>query len=56
MPIDKRKHTQILVTFEHETVREIEAYWHDNKIKSRTEAIRELVKLGLLKSKDNDHA
>lgn len=47
MAIDKSKNTQILVTFPNEIVEEIEKFWHDNKLKNRSEAIRELVKKGL---------
>lgn len=47
MAIDKEKNTQILVTFSNEIVEEIEQYWHDNKLKNRSEAIRDLVKKGL---------
>mgnify|MGYP005749492219 CR=1 FL=1 len=51
MPIDKSKNTQILVTFPNEIVEEIERYWHDNKLKSRSEAIRQLVEKSLSKEK-----
>jgi metal-responsive CopG/Arc/MetJ family transcriptional regulator len=47
MAIDKEKNTQILVTFPNKVVEEIERYWHDNKLKNRSETIRELVKKGL---------
>lgn len=50
MAIDKTKNTQILVTFTNEQVEEIEKYWHDNKLKNRNEAIRELVQIGLTKT------
>jgi metal-responsive CopG/Arc/MetJ family transcriptional regulator len=49
MAVDKEKNTQILVTFPNEIVAEIEEYWHDNKLKNRNEAIRELVIKGLKK-------
>lgn len=49
MAVDKEKHTQILVTFPNEMVEEIEKYWHDNKLKNRSETIRELVLKGLEK-------
>lgn len=45
--INKDKNVQILVTFPIEMVDEIEKYWHDKKMKSRSESIRELVKKGL---------
>lgn len=47
MAIDKKENTQILVTFPKEMVKEIEKYWHDNKLKNRTEAIRDLIQKGL---------
>ena len=47
MAVDKEKNTQILVTFPNEVVEQIEKYWHDNKLKNRSETIRELVKKGL---------
>ncbi|KIQ93895.1 hypothetical protein LH47_02045 [Anoxybacillus thermarum] len=50
MAVDKNKNTQILVTFPNELVDQIEKYWHENKLKNRNEAIRELVKIGLEKS------
>ncbi|KHF26824.1 putative nickel-responsive regulator [Anoxybacillus sp. BCO1] len=50
MAIDKNKNTQILVTFPNELVEQIEKYWHENQLKNRNEAIRELVKIGLEKS------
>lgn len=49
MAVDKEKNTQVLVTFPNEMISEIEKYWHDNKLKNRNEAIRELVSLGLKK-------
>jgi metal-responsive CopG/Arc/MetJ family transcriptional regulator len=50
MAIDKTKNTQILVTFPNEVIEEIEKYWHENRLKNRTEAIRELVQIGLKKT------
>lgn len=47
MAVDKEKNTQILVTFPNEVMELIENYWHDNKLKNRNEAIRELVIKGL---------
>jgi metal-responsive CopG/Arc/MetJ family transcriptional regulator len=49
MAVDKTKNTQILVTFPNELVKEIEKYWHENELKNRNEAIRELVQKGLNK-------
>ncbi|MNC15660.1 HNH endonuclease [compost metagenome] len=50
--IDKNRFSQILMTFPNEMVEEIEAFWHDEKIKNRSEAIRELVVRGLQKYKE----
>ena len=47
MAVNKDKNVQILVTFPHETVIEIEKFWHDNKLKNRNEAIRVLIRRGL---------
>ncbi|MED4017009.1 ribbon-helix-helix domain-containing protein [Sutcliffiella cohnii] len=49
MAVDKTKNTQILVTFPNEMVDQIVEYWHENKLKNRNEAIRELVEKGLKK-------
>ena len=49
--IDKSRNTQIIVGFPNEIVEEIEQYWHDNKLKSRSEAIRQLVEKSLSKEK-----
>jgi metal-responsive CopG/Arc/MetJ family transcriptional regulator len=49
MAVDKTKNDQILVTFPKDLVKEIETYWHENKLKNRNEAIRELVQIGLQK-------
>jgi metal-responsive CopG/Arc/MetJ family transcriptional regulator len=51
MAVDKTKNTQILVTFPNMIVEEIEKYWHENKLKNRNEAIRELIQLGLKSNK-----
>ena len=47
MAIDKEKNTQVLVTFPNELLEQVEEYWHQNRIISRTEAIRELIAIGL---------
>jgi len=49
MAVDKTKNSQILVTFPKEMVDQIEAYWHENKLKNRNEAIRELIEKALKK-------
>ena len=47
MAVDKKENTQILVTFPNEMVKEIENYWHKNKVKNRSETIRVLIRKGL---------
>ncbi|HFJ9436111.1 MULTISPECIES: hypothetical protein [Bacillus] len=47
MAVNKDKYTQILVTFTKEQVEQIEDYWHENKLKNRNEAIRQIVDKGL---------
>lgn len=47
MAVDKDKNTQILVTFPNEMVDDIEQFWHENKLKNRSEAIRALVAKGI---------
>ena len=49
MAIDKDKNVQVLITIPLERLKDIEDYWHENKIKNRTEAIRELIIKGLEK-------
>jgi len=47
MAIDKDKNTKVLVTMPHDLLGEIEKYWHDHKLKNKSETIRELIKKGL---------
>ncbi|WP_179875865.1 hypothetical protein [Bacillus wiedmannii] len=47
MAVNKDKYTQILVTFTKEQVEQIENYWHENKLRNRNEAIRQIVDKGL---------
>lgn len=47
MAVDKDKHKQILVTLPNELLDSIEEYWHEQKLKNRSEAIRELILVGL---------
>jgi metal-responsive CopG/Arc/MetJ family transcriptional regulator len=49
MAVNKEQNKQILVTIPKEMVENIETFWHENKLKSRSEAIRELIKIGLEK-------
>ncbi|SDO78882.1 ribbon-helix-helix domain-containing protein [Halobacillus aidingensis] len=50
MAVDKNKNEQILVTFPKEMVKAIEDHWHENRLKNRSEAIRDLVNKGLKNS------
>lgn len=50
MSIDKNKNTQILITMNKDMLEKIEDYQFSNRIKSRTEAVRQLIEKGLLKS------
>lgn len=54
MAVDKDKNKQILITFPNELLEEVEEYWHDNKLKNRSEAVRELVEKGLKTSKTEE--
>lgn len=47
MAVDKDKNKQILVTFPNEILESVEEYWHERKLKNRSEAIRELIQIGL---------
>lgn len=47
MAVDKETKTQVLVTFPNEMIELIENFWHDNQLKNRNEAIRQLVAIGL---------
>ena len=47
MAIDKDKNTKILVTMPHGMLEEIEKYWHDHRLKNKSETIRELIRKGL---------
>lgn len=49
MAIDKEKNTQVLLTVSNELLKEIEDYQFNNRIPSRSEAIRLLIKKGLEK-------
>ena len=37
---------KILIAFSDEMIKDVEDYWHDKKLASRTEAFRELIKKG----------
>lgn len=54
MAVDKRTNKQILVTFPNELVEEIEIYWHENSLNNRSDAIRELIKMGLESGRRGD--
>lgn len=47
MAVDENKKTRVLVNFPNEMLELIDKYWHENHIKNRNEAIRELVQKGL---------
>lgn len=49
MPINKNKHTSVLVNFPDHLIEKIETYQHQNKIKSRTKAIIKLTEKALQK-------
>lgn len=49
MAIDKDKNTQVLLTITKELLEKIEDYQFNNRIPSRSEAIRELIEKGLKK-------
>lgn len=49
MAVDKEKNVQVLVTFPHDLLKEIENYQFANRVPNRNEAIRLLVKKGLEK-------
>ena len=51
LAVDKDKNVQVLVTFPNGMLEQIETYWHDNKLKNRNEAIRELVETSLKNAK-----
>lgn len=53
MAVDKTKNTQVLVTFPIEMLELIEKHWHDNLLKNRNEAIRDLVQKGLEKEQSD---
>ena len=61
MAIDKSKNVQILITIPLELLNQIETYWHQQKLRSRSEGIRELLVRSLVceshrdlvKSKEN---
>lgn len=45
--VDKEKNTQVLVTIPNDLLKRIEDYQFENRIKNRSEAIRDLLKKGL---------
>ena len=49
MSIDKDKNTQVLLTISKELLDQVEDYQFKNRIPSRSEALRELLKKGLEK-------
>ena len=49
MSIDKDKNTQVLLTIPKELLEQVEDYQFKNRMPSRSEALRELIRKGLEK-------
>lgn len=49
MAVDKERNTQVLLTVPNKLFKKIEDFQFENRIKSRSEAIRILIEKGLLK-------
>lgn len=49
MSIDKDKNTQVLLTISKELLDQVEDFQFNNRIASRSEALRELIRRGLEK-------
>lgn len=49
MAIDKDKNTQILLSVSKELLKKIEDYQFNNRIKNRSEALRQIIEKGLTK-------
>ena len=47
MSVDKELNSQVLLTLPKELLKEIENYQFENRIKNRSQAIRELIEKGL---------
>ena len=47
MSIDKENNSQVLLTISKETLKRVEDYQFENRIKNRSEAIRDLIEKGL---------
>lgn len=47
MAVDKTKNEQLLITIPNELLHQIESYWYDERVKNRSEAIRQLIRIGL---------
>ncbi|MDW4221597.1 ribbon-helix-helix domain-containing protein [Staphylococcus saprophyticus] len=47
MSVDKELNSQVLLTLSKELLKEIENYQFENRIKNRSQAIRELIEKGL---------
>lgn len=52
MAINKKKNTQVLVTFPNELLEKVEDFRFANRIQNRSEAIRELIRRGLEENND----
>lgn len=47
MAIDKEVNTKVLITISHDLIKRVEDYQFENRIKNRSEAIRDLIQKGL---------
>lgn len=54
MAIDKTKNTQVLLTIPNKKITEIDDFQFNNRIKNRSEAIRQLIDKGLESTKKNE--
>lgn len=54
MAINREKNTQKLISMPKELVQEIENYRFENRIKTESEAVRQLIRLGLETSKSTN--
>lgn len=54
MAIDKSKNTQVLLTIPNEKIAEIEEFQFNNRVKNRSEAIRQLIEKGLESTKKDE--
>ena len=43
MAVDKTKNHQFLLTVPNDMLEQIDEYWHENKLKNRNDAVRDLL-------------